>query len=210
MKNRKWLVALALLLCCIAAAAVMPTTVAYIADRANTVRNSFRVEYLPPQDVAVPVRVHKTVLCLGEEEIGPEGFAFKLENLDTGAVATMTAATDGSCSRMLTFTAADAGKTYHYRLCEINAGREGVAYDETVYSITVSLQLDEQHEMYAVLTVDDVPVEAITAEFVNYYGMKELPDTGDQDRPMLWLTLLVLSAAGLMLLRRNECNLRRA
>lgn len=201
MKNRRlWLTA-ALLLCALAAAAMtLPSTVAYIADRANTVRNTFRVEYLPPQDIAVPVRVHKTVMCLGEEEIGPEGFSFRMENTQTGSAVSLTARADGYAQAELTFTAEDVGKTYHYRLYELNAGREFVIYDETVYEISISLQLDEQHEMFAVLTVDGKAVSEITAEFVNLYQMMEIPDTGDHAQPIMWLAMLLVSGMGLALL----------
>lgn len=201
MKNRRlWLTA-ALLLCALAAAAMtLPSTVAYIADRANTVRNTFRVEYLPPQDIAVPVRVHKTVVCLGEDAIGPEGFSFRLENTQTRETVSLTSRTDGYAQTQLTFTAEDVGKTYHYRLYELNGGREFVTYDEQVCEISISIHLDEQHEMFAALTVDGKAVSEITAEFVNLYQMMEIPDTGDHAQPIMWLAMLLVSSIGLVLL----------
>ena len=204
MKNRKWLIAMALLLCAAMVAAVTPSTVAYIVDRANTVRNTFRVVYRPPEDIAVPVRIHKTVQCMGEDTIGPEGFSFCLENLDTGAMLTLSSRADGWASGNLVFTANDVDKTYHYRLYELNGGREHVTYDETVHDMTIVLQLDEQHEMFATVTMDGAAVSEIEAEFVNLYQMMELPDTGDDEQPFLMLALLMFSAAGMLLLRRGR------
>lgn len=211
MKNRRLWLMLTLLLCAVTmVAAALPSTVAYIADRANTVRNTFRVEYLPPQDITVPVRVHKTVMCLGEEEIGPEGFSFRMENTQTGRAVALTAGADGYAQAELTFTAEDVGKTYNYRLYELNAGREYVTYDETVYEISISLQLDEQHEMEAVITMDGEAVSEIAAEFVNLYQMMEIPDTGDHDQPLAWLAMLLVSSIGLALLYMRKAIGRRA
>lgn len=204
MKKHTWLLAVALLLFGVAAAFAVPSTLAYIADSSNTVNNSFRVEYLPPQDVTVPVRVHKTVLFMGEEGISPAGFSFRLVNLETGATTHLTSFTDGWAEAELTFTADDAGKTRYYQLYEYNNGREHVIYDETVYQISIELRLNEQHEMNAVVTMDGESVDEIIAEFVNMYDVVDIPDTGDHDRPLMWLALLLLSGAGMLVLRRKE------
>lgn len=208
MKKRIWLLAVALLLCGAAAFAV-PQTLAYIVDHSNTVNNSFRVEYLPPQDVTVPVRVHKTVQYMGEEGIGPAGFSFRLVNLTTGEVTSMTSFTDGWASANLTFTADDAGKTYNYQLYEYNSGREHVIYDETVYDVTIELRLNQQHEMVPVLTMNGQSVTEITAEFVNFYEAADIPETGDHDQPLMWLALLLLSTAGLCVMGCKERRIRR-
>ena len=208
MKMRRLWLCMALLLCAVVAAVATPGTVAYIADRANTVRNTFRVEYLPPKDIAVPLRVHKTVECMGEDVIGPAGFSFRLENVDTGATVTLSAQADGWATTNLTFTADDVGKTYRYRLAEINGGREFVTYDERVYDITVAL--NERHELSALLTMDGAEVDALTAEFVNLYQVMDIPDTGDSAQPLLWLAMLAVSAAGLVMLRRDARSIRRA
>ena len=210
MKMRRLWLCMALLLCAVVAAVATPGTVAYIADRANTVRNTFRVEYLPPKDITVPLRVHKTVECMGEDVIGPAGFFFRLENVDTGATVTLSAQADGWATTNLTFTADDVGKTYRYRLLEINGGREFVTYDERVYDITVALRLNERHELSALLTMDGAEVDALTAEFVNLYQVMDIPDTGDSAQPLLWLAMLAVSAAGLVMLRRDARSIRRA
>lgn len=208
MNKRIVLVMLALLLCVAAIATALPSTIAYIAGQSNTVHNTFRVEYLPPQDVMVPVRIHKTVLCTGTGTISPEGFSFILENLDTGDIIPVTTLADGCGSTTLTFTADDVGKTYHYRLYERNDNRMHVVYDTTVYDISVSLQLNAQHEMSTILTVNGEPVTELAVSFVNRYNVSDVPNTGDQSYPLLWLILLILSCAGLVICRK-ECILRR-
>lgn len=202
MKKRKWIVALALLLC-FASAMALPNTVAYIADKANTIRNTFRVVYRPAEDVYVPVRVQKTIHSTGKETITPEGFVFALKRLDNGQMDVLTAAKDGCCSSQLIFTAEDVNKTYRYQLYEINTEREYVTYDERVYEVSVSLHLDDQHKMYATLTVDGVETDAIIAEFVNLYEAVEIPDTGDHHQPVLWLLMMLGSCAGLLLIRKK-------
>ena len=197
MKIRRLWLAVAVLLCAVVTgAAMMPSTLAYMATRSNSVSNDFRVVYLPPEDITVPVQVTKTVQCIGEDTIGPEGFFFRLENLTTGEELTMTAGADGLASRELAFTADDVDKTYQYRLREINGGREYVTYDESVYEINITLVLVE-HEMVAQITVNGETVTEIAAEFENLYSPVQIPDTGDHDEPLMWLALLMISGAAL-------------
>lgn len=201
MKSRRlWLVLAVLLTVVTASAVVLPSTLAYITGRANTVHNTFRVEYLPPQSITVPVRVYKTVYSMGSEDMSPGGFSFRMVNLDTGDVTAMTSFTDGLATAELTFTADDVGKTYTYRLYELDGGREDMIYDDTLYDVTISLELDEQHEMVAVITMDGEPVQEIVAHFANYYNANDIPITGDQNQPTLWLAVLLLSCAALTLL----------
>ena len=201
MKSRRlWLVLVVLLTVVTASAVVLPSTLAYITGRANTVHNTFRVEYLPPQSITVPVRVYKTVYSMGSEDMSPGGFSFRMVNLDTGNVTSMTSFTDGLATAELTFTADDVGKTYTYRLYELDGGREDMIYDDTLYDVTISLELDEQHEMVAVITMDSKPVQEIVAHFANYYNANDIPITGDQNQPTLWLAVLLLSCAALTLL----------
>lgn len=211
MKMRRLWLCMALLLCgAVIAATALPSTVAYIADSSNTVHNTFRVEYLPPKDITVPLRVHKTVECMGEERIGPAGFSFLLENMDTGETVTLTSQVDGWATTNLAFTADDVGKTYRYHLLEISGGREFVTYDDRVYDITVALRLNERHEMYALLTMDGIETDRLTAEFMNLYQVMAIPDTGDSAQPILWLAMLIISVAGLITLRRDARSTRRA
>ena len=202
---------LALLVCtAIAVAVAAQPTLAYITARSNTLNNSFRVVYLPPQELRVPIAIEKTVVNLGGEEIGPGGFAFSLTNMDTGEAVTATTAGDGRAAMELTFTAGDVGKTYRYRLCEVDTGREHVIYDDTVYEIGISLALNELHELSAQLTLDGKRVTSIVAAYENRYAAPHsLPDTGDHTHLLLWTAMLLFSGAGLIVLKKNRAAYRR-
>lgn len=211
MKRCGLFIKLALLFCAaISIVSALPASLAYMTASSNTVHNAFRVVYLPPQDISVPVRIHKTMLDLSEEEIGPEGFEFYLVDKDTGETAAATSGDDGWAVIDLTFTAEDVGKTYNYLLYERNTGREHVIYDDTVYHISITLTLSESHEMTAQLMVDNQPVTEIAAEYENQYDVSgPLPDTGDHARLLLWTAMLILSGAGLVVLRKNSTVFRR-
>ena len=202
---------LALLICAaITVVSASHTSLAYITAGSNTLLNSFRAVYLPPQDISVPVTIRKSMLNLTEEGIGPGGFEFSLINADTGAAVTAVSAENGFATINLTFTADDAGKTYRYRLCELNTGRENVIYDNTVYDIIIRLVYNEIHELSALLTVNGQPVTEIIAEYENqYYIPTPLPDTGDHANPLLWAVMLAVSGTGLALLNKKETIFRR-
>ncbi|MBE5801325.1 MAG: LPXTG cell wall anchor domain-containing protein [Clostridiales bacterium] len=210
MKIRHLWRVLALLLCVVAAVATgLPSTVAYIADRTNTIHNIFRVEYLPPQDISVPVRVHKTVLSMSDEEISPAGFVFHLMNKDTGVITEMTSLSDGWATVNLPFTAEDVGKNFCYHLYELNDGQKYIIYDDSVYDICITLKLDAHHEIVAEFTLNGESTTEIVAEFENICDYYDIPNTGDHAWPLLWTALLLLSSMGLVLLYRKECIFRR-
>lgn len=206
MKRCSLLVKLALLLCvAITIVFAPPSSLAYMAASSNTLHNSFRVVYLPPQDFSVPVQIQKSIINLGKDGIGPGGFEFQLLNVDTGEVTAATTAGDGRATINLPFTAEDVGKTYHYSLYEMNTGRKHVSYDEKIYNISITPVLNEVHELSAELVMDGTPVTEITAKFANkYYVPIPLPDTGDHSHPLLWLAMLVFSSAGLALNGRKR------
>ena len=207
MKNRRWLLVSALLLCVVTmAAAALPGTVAYIADRANTVKNTFRIEYLPPKDITVPVRVHKTVTSLGKETVAPSGFEFALRCVETGEVVTFTTDGHGYAGTALTFTEADVDKVYHYELTEIAGEDERITYSEKVYDIRIALTVNADNCICADVMMNSIPVEGVMAEFENIFTPVIVPDTGDHDQPLFFAAMMLLSAAGLLLLRRRTAK----
>lgn len=206
MKRCGLLLKLAMLVCvAITIVSAPPSSLAYIAANSNTVHNSFRVVYLPPQDISVPVKIQKSIANLSKKEIGPGGFDFDLLNVNTGEVTTATTSEDGRAVIYLPFAAEDVGKTYRYRLYELNTGREHVTYDETVYDISITLVLNDMHEISADIVMDGRPVTEIAAEFTNkYYVPVPLPDTGDPNHPVLWTAMLILSGAGLAIIGKKR------
>lgn len=212
MKRTGLLVKLTMLLCAaITIVFALPTSLAYMTARSNTLHNAFRVVYQPAQDVCIPIQIQKTVVNLSGEEVGPGGFEFVLIDTDTGVTtAAATSSEDGRAAMNLTFTAEDADKNFHYRLYEVDTGRENVVYDDAVYEIEIALSLDENHEICAGLSLNGAEVEEIAAEFENQYYVAVIPpDTGDPNHPLLWLAMLMLSAAGLIAMGGKRAVLRR-
>lgn len=83
-------------------------------------------------------------------------FTFELTDADTGEVVqTAKNADDGSVTFMVPYTAADAGKTFTYRLSERNDGQTGVTYDASTYTVTVSVTDDREGNLTTTVSSDD-------------------------------------------------------
>ncbi len=168
--------------------------------------------YTPkPGDITVDVDITKTVVNKGSEKIGPEGFAFLLDALADG-VADITAKADenGKAKFTLTFTEDDIGKTYTYKLIEVNGGKANVTYSTAEYTITVMISLNENNELVATLTNNGKEVTEVVAAFENVYDYTPVtepqpepekpdsPQTGDNTNLSLWLALLFVSCGGIL------------
>lgn len=202
---RVWL-ALALLICAtLAATAAIPETLAYMQQESNTVQNKINVVYVPPEDTVVPVAVNKTIVSLGEETIAPAGFRFALRCLESGETLFLTTDETGYASVELPFTEEDVGNIYTYELTELDGGNERITYSEQLYTIRIALTVDADNRVSADVTVNDIHVQQVVAEFQNVYTPIVLPDTGDAAQPLLYAALVLLSGAGLFLhLRRRN------
>lgn len=153
--------------------------------------NKYTAPITPPEPVDPdPVKlnfvVDKTVISLGETEIGPKGFDFKLVKNSTKEEWTAEADENGYAAFEMTYTKDDIGKTYLYELSEVNDGVEGVTYSEDVYDIAVSISLDEEeNQLETSIKVNDKSVNNVKAEFENIYdgeGGGEI-DPGDPGQP---------------------------
>nr|WP_157885856.1 FctA domain-containing protein [Parolsenella massiliensis] len=83
-------------------------------------------------------------------------FTFELTDADTGEVVQAAKnADDGSVTFMVPYTAADAGKTFTYRLSERNDGQTGVTYDASTYTVTVSVTDDREGNLTTTVSSDD-------------------------------------------------------
>lgn len=200
----KW-IKLAMLFCTALTVISAPlSTLAYMTARSNTLHNSFRVVSLPGQELSVPVMIQKSMVSLSEESIGPGGFDFCLVSEETGETTVMTTDSDGWAAVYLPFGEEDAGKTFRYRLYEQNGGRADVEYDRTVYELSITPVLSEGG-MTAELTINGQPATELTAAFENrYYAPIPMPETGDHAHPALWAAMLLLSGAGLVVLRKKN------
>ncbi len=157
--------------------------------------------YVAPTEVTI--HIEKTV---DGTAIGPDGFTFMLEGEDLEEMAITDK--DGKATIVLPYNLADAGKSYTYTLREVNDGKDGVAYDERVYEITVSLTREESG-MAAAVTVDGEAVEnELTLTFRNGYQETEedTPSTGTDRHIWIWFMLMTVSGLGIFLLLLREPN----
>lgn len=147
-----------------------------------TFRNQFLSPSTPePEAIEVPVTVIKTVTNIGTENIGPENFEFLLENIGADERFILTSDEDGLSKFNIKFTSDDIGKTFNYRLSEVDDGREGVVYSDKVYNIKFAVTLGADNKLLVTMYCNGVIVKEINAEFENTYRSEPtVPDEPDK------------------------------
>ena len=154
--------------------------------------NSFVPAIPEPDDITVDIIVNKNVTNIGPSSIGREGFKFVLVNVATGEELKLESNQNGKAVFSLPFSVADVGKTYTYKLSEINDGRKNVSYDTSVYNISVTVALDGQNQLSATTTVNNNIVDVANITFNNTYRTTT-PPTGDNSNILFWLSLMIIS-----------------
>ena len=145
-----------------------------------TFKNKFTAPDIPvPDDIEVPINVIKSVKNVGTGSIGPENFKFILENVDTNERFILTSDEDGLFDFNIKFTSDDIGKTFNYKLSEVNDGREGVVYSDKVYDIKFFVTLSKENKLLVTTYCNGVIVKDINAEFENIYR----GEPTDPDKP---------------------------
>ncbi len=167
-----------------------------------TFNNTFTPVYSNPDDITVTVDIHKTVKNTGDAKKGPDGFEFVLENPEKNEKHTQTSDADGNATFTLPFTAADIGKTYSYKLYELDKGLTGMIYDTTVYDLSVSIAMNEENKLSAQLMVNGQKCDENILEFVNTYHVESstAPDTGDNSNITVWFFVMILSGSACIFL----------
>jgi pilin isopeptide linkage protein len=151
-----------------------------------------------PEDTTLEIRVEKTVKNTGVQMMGPEGFQFLLENMTLGGTRTAITDAEGLAVFTLTFTKEDIGNTYTYQLSEINDGRDNVEYSEAVYTITVSIERNDDNELTAAITNNGTETAEPVAQFENVYDPPkddDNPGMGDTGLS-LWIAMMAVSCGG--------------
>ncbi len=141
-----------------------------------------------PVELNVPVEVQKVVENLTKENIGANGFKFILES-NGKEIAKATSDINGKAIFMLSFTDADLGETFTYKISEVNGGMAGMNYSQAVYELVVKVVTDENGELAAVVTMNGSS-DGLVAEFVNTYV--GIPDTGDNTTNLIWIAMLAI------------------
>ena len=174
--------------------------------------------YVPkPADITVDIMIHKTVVNRGTDTIGPGDFAFLLEDLgDEVDGLTVKSDENGEAKFIVTFTEADIGKTYTYKLTEVNSGRANVTYSTAEYTITIAISLNEEtNTLEAAMTMDDIVATELAAAFENIYDYTPAPETppqtGDTSNGVMWIALMLISGgAAITLCVADKKNRRQA
>lgn len=180
------------------------TTYCYLVTKTDPVTNVF----VPgPADepcpaLTVQIGIDKVVHNVGKATHWKGGFQFVLENLTTSQGLRATSDNNGKASFLLSYTQADAGKTYTYRLFEADLGLAGMTYDTSVYEIAIEVSLNESNALVAALTMDGESVDALQARFENTYDADTpvAPPTGDSAKLTLWFVGMSVSGSALVAL----------
>lgn len=175
---------------------------------------TFTNVFIPkPADITVDINIHKTVVNKGADKIGPEGFAFLLKALaDDMDGITVKSDADGKARFTLTFTENDVGKTFSYKLTEVNSGKYGVVYSTAAYAITIEISLDEEtNTLVAALTQNEAAAAELIAEFENTYDadIPDNPQTGDNSTLAMWIALMFVSSGAAITLCVSDKKKRR-
>lgn len=111
-------------------------------------KNTYAAEGTSARIVAVK-RLEGATLADGQ-------FTFQLSDAETGTVLqSATNAADGSVTFALGYGAADAGKTFTYKVSERNDGQAGVTYDGSSYTVKVEVTDDGEGHLSVKASTDD-------------------------------------------------------
>lgn len=160
---------------------------------------------LPVSAANTPVTVRLKVdnKLTGDKPPTSVDFTFVLEAVDDApmpAENTITISGTGSKSFLpITYTVPD---DYHYTIREVDDGKKGYTYDDTVYQVTVQVESDNDGKLTAFVYINEEgsTVKSTSAEFQNKYKASNSsgpPKTGDSFNPSLWIGV---SAASLLAL----------
>jgi len=153
-----------------------------------------------PDDLMIPVTIKKTTETDSTQEFSPEGFLFALE-ANGQQVATTVSDADGNAAFWLQLGKDSVGSTVTLLVYEVEGNETGVIYDDTVYTVTVTVEQDTvTGDLSAKCTVNEQAAEKLEVSFHNVYEEPQIPETGDDTMLVLWCSLMLAAAAGMVLL----------
>lgn len=154
--------------------------------------------YLIPEPIEVSFNITKILKNETEEEIGLDGFEFKLKE---GFFKSETVKSDenGIASFTKTYTMEDIGKTFEYVISEVDTKVEGMEYDNNKVKVSVTIS-EQDGKLVATLTQNDEEVETVDAKFTNTYVGKGPVETGDNANTVLYIVISVISLAVIVVL----------
>ncbi len=169
----------------------------------NTASFSFTNTYNAPEAQNVVVNVVKTVKSKTEDTIGPENFEIVLSQ--NGVQKSIKTDKNGKGSFTLTYTAEDIGKTYQVTVSEKKGSVSGVTYDTTVHTLMIQVAQNEDGSLK--ILINNKEAQSASVSFTNTYAKPSTPATGDSSLIYPMAGVMILSAAGcilLMLLKKKR------
>lgn len=159
----------------------------------------------------IPVDITKYLNNKTATKAPLNGFKFELLDVEGKVRATTESDKDGKASFQISFTQEHIGKTFTYELSELDTNIQGITYDKTVYTFTVTVGVDTEGHLTATLTKDGQAVQKLDGAFNNTYdGPPPPPMTGDDTPLMLWAVLMILCACAVVVLamkwRKEFCK----
>ena len=120
-------------------------------------------------------------------------FAFELKDKDSNVLQTVRNGLDGK----IEFAAIEFDKigVYTYTVTEVIGNDEDMTYDETVYTVTVTITDNGEGKLEASVTVSGDGV----IEFNNEY-VPQTPQLGDESNMFIWYSAMLISVLGLAVL----------
>jgi len=127
------------------------------------------------------------------KELAEGMFSFNLKDKDGNVLQTVTNKADG----VIDFTAMEFDKAgeYVYTVTEVIGTESGMSYDETVYTVKVTVTDDGNGKLVADVTVSGDGV----IEFNNEY-VPDTPQLGDESNTFILYSAMLLSVIGLAVL----------
>ncbi len=153
---------------------------------------------LKTEDVTVDLTVRKNVSTTGTEAVSPKGFSFKLEDLTTQESAVRKSDEEGLVVFSLKFTKEDIGKTYTYKITEVQENKTGWTYDTAEYLITLKVTIGADGKLSIAKSVNEVAADQVSVSFTNVYKPTVTPPTGDRFQLIPIFAAMLCAAMGMV------------
>ena len=187
------------------------TTKVGIVDGARDVESYGFTNLFTPTAKNVDITLQKVLVNNSDETVGLGGFKFQLVGVEKPGTVTAESDSTGAGKFTLSFGHEDIGKTFTYKLSEVNTAVERMTYDETVYEIKVTVGQNHETGEITFTVTRDGESAAEAAVFTNTYAAKTLvepptppvnpdgpPKTGDTFNLGGWAALMGISAICLL------------
>ena len=172
---------------------------AYIQEKETDKASVTFTNTFTPDDVKAEIVVEKILDNQSSKPMGLNGFEFLLAGEDNSL--TQTTGTDGNAKFVLTFGLEDVGKTFVYKLTEVDTQISGMTYSEAVYEYKFVIEKDQATgELSVNISRNGEAVDG-NAKFINVYAdVDEPPKTSDDAHLAAMTITMLVSAVSLVVL----------